>query len=190
VSPGGQTISVSVEGVPPSTIPDVVCPPAKGVSDPAVLVPDASQLPLTNPDSAASADRNLEVLIGLSEFEYSYSSSLGSCRKRALYLFSSHFWFWVPVTGNPIRLDRTPPPGIQPRLIAHQESISGFSPAGDTGSGSFSGLPPAGGTRYDGVAATSSPRGPLPVPPLLFSEGKEAGCHPQILFPVRRPDTG
>jgi hypothetical protein len=55
VSPGGQTISVSVEGVPPSTIPDVVCPPAKGVTDPAVSVPDASQLPLTKPDYAASA---------------------------------------------------------------------------------------------------------------------------------------
>jgi hypothetical protein len=62
VSPGGQTISVSVEGVPPSTIPDVVCPLAKGVTNPAVSVPDASPLPLTNPDSAASAGRNLEVL--------------------------------------------------------------------------------------------------------------------------------
>jgi hypothetical protein len=41
-----------------------------------------------------------------------------------------------------------------------------------------------------GVAATSSPRGPLLVPPLLFSKGKETGCHPQIPFPVRRPDTG
>jgi hypothetical protein len=32
VSPGGQTVSVSVEGVPPSMVPDVVCPPAKGVN--------------------------------------------------------------------------------------------------------------------------------------------------------------
>jgi hypothetical protein len=67
VSPGGQTISMSVEGVPPSMIPDVVCPPANGVTDPAVSIPDASQLPLTNPDSVASAGRNLEVLRGLSE---------------------------------------------------------------------------------------------------------------------------
>jgi hypothetical protein len=36
-----------VEGVPPSTIPNIVCPLAKGVTDPAVSVPDASQLPLT-----------------------------------------------------------------------------------------------------------------------------------------------
>jgi hypothetical protein len=33
-------------------------------------------------------------------------------------------------------------------------------------------------------------RGPLPVPPLLFSKGKETGSRPQITFPVRRPDTG
>jgi hypothetical protein len=69
VSPGGQTVSVSVEGVPPSTIPDVVCPLAKGVADPAVSAPDASQLPLTNPDSAAPAGRNLDVLRGLSELD-------------------------------------------------------------------------------------------------------------------------
>jgi hypothetical protein len=46
-----------------------LCPPAKAVTDPALSVPDASQLPLTNPDSAASAERNLEVLRGLSELE-------------------------------------------------------------------------------------------------------------------------
>jgi hypothetical protein len=32
--------------------------------------------------------------------------------------------------------------------------------------------------------------GPLPVPPSLFSKGKETGSHPHIPFPVRRPDTG
>jgi hypothetical protein len=67
--PGGQTIRVSVEGVPPSTISDVVCPPVKGVTDPAASVPDASHPPLTIPDSATSVDRNLEVLRGLSEPE-------------------------------------------------------------------------------------------------------------------------
>jgi hypothetical protein len=61
-----------------------------------------------------------------------------------------------PVTGNTIRLDTTPPPGFQPRLIVHQESISDYSPAGDTGNDAIFGLPPAGGTRYEGVAATSS----------------------------------
>jgi hypothetical protein len=70
----------------------------------------------------------------------------------------------------------TPPPGFQPRLILHQESISGFSPAGETG--------------YEGVAATSSPRGTLPVPPSLFSKINETGSHPQIPLPVRLPDTG
>jgi hypothetical protein len=40
VSPGGQTISVSVEGVSPSTTPDVVCPLAKGVVDVRVLMID------------------------------------------------------------------------------------------------------------------------------------------------------
>jgi hypothetical protein len=28
--------------------------------------------------------------------------------------------------GNTIRLDTTPPPGFQPRLVLHQEAISGF----------------------------------------------------------------
>jgi hypothetical protein len=40
------------------------------------------------------------------------------------------------------------------------------------------------------VAATSSPQGPLLAPPLLFVKGKETGGHPQIPFPVRRPDSG
>jgi hypothetical protein len=44
-------------------------PPAKGVTDPTALVSDASQFPLTNPDSAAPAERNLEVFRGLSELE-------------------------------------------------------------------------------------------------------------------------
>jgi hypothetical protein len=30
----------------------------------------------------------------------------------------------------------------------------------------------------------------LPVPPSLFSKGKETGSHPQIPFPVHPPDTG
>jgi hypothetical protein len=167
---------VSVEGVPPSTIPDVVCPPAKVVTDPAVSVPDASQLPLTNPDSAASAERNLEVLRGLSELEL--LKLIGQLQEQgSVPVFppssgapeevghsTSFQMFRVPVTGNTIRLDTIPPPGFQLRLIAHQESTSGFSPAGDPGSGTISGLPPAGGTGYDGVAATSSPRDPIPVP--------------------------
>jgi hypothetical protein len=61
---------VSVEGVPPSKIPDVVCPLVKGAADPAVSVPDASQSPLTNPDSAAPASKNLEVFRGLSELDF------------------------------------------------------------------------------------------------------------------------
>jgi hypothetical protein len=69
VSPGGQTVGVSVEGVPPSTAPDVACPPAKGVTDPATSVSDANRPPLTKPDSAAPAERNLEVLRGLSELD-------------------------------------------------------------------------------------------------------------------------
>jgi sorbitol-specific phosphotransferase system component IIA len=52
----------------------------------------------------------------------------------------------VANTGNTIRLDTTPPPDFQPRLILHQESISGFSPVGDTGNYAISGLPPAGDT--------------------------------------------
>jgi hypothetical protein len=70
VSPSGQTVSVSVEGVPPSTIPDVVCPLVKGAADPTVSVPDASPIPLTNPDSAATASKNLEVFRGLSELDF------------------------------------------------------------------------------------------------------------------------
>jgi hypothetical protein len=120
----------------PSTVPDVVCPPAKEVTDPAALVPDASQFPLTNPDSAAPAERNLEV------------------------------------------------------LIAYQESTSVFSPTGVTESAAISGLPPVGVTGYEGVAATSSSQGPIPAPSLLFANGKETGSHPQIPFPVRRPDSG
>jgi hypothetical protein len=55
VSPSGQTVCMSVEGVPPSTIPNVVFPLAKGAADPAVSAPVVSQIPLTNPDSAAPA---------------------------------------------------------------------------------------------------------------------------------------
>jgi hypothetical protein len=50
-------------------MPNVVCPLVKGVADPAVSAPDASQIPLTNPDSAAPASKNLEVFRGLSELD-------------------------------------------------------------------------------------------------------------------------
>jgi hypothetical protein len=150
------------------------------VTDPAVSVP-------INPDSAASAGRNLEVLRGLSELEL--LKLLGQLQEQGsapvlpptsgapeeVGRSTSFQTSRVPVTGNTIRLDIAPPPGFQPRLIVHQESTSGFSPARDTGNGVISGLPP---------------RGTLPVPPSLFSKGKEAGSHPQIPFPVRRPDTG
>jgi hypothetical protein len=65
VSPSGQTISVSVEGVLPSTISNVVCLLSNGAADPAVSAPDVSQIPLTNPDSAAPASKCLEVFRGL-----------------------------------------------------------------------------------------------------------------------------
>jgi hypothetical protein len=119
-------------------MPDVVCPPAKGVTDPAVSVPDASRLPLTNPDSVASAERNLEVLRGLLELEL--LKLLGQLQEQgSIPVFpptsgapeevgrrTSFHTFRVPVTGNTIRLDTTPPPGFQTRLIAHQESTSIF----------------------------------------------------------------
>jgi hypothetical protein len=69
VSPSRQTISVSVEGIPPSTIPNVVSPLAREVADPAVSAPDFGQTPLTNVESAAPAGKNLKVLRGLSELE-------------------------------------------------------------------------------------------------------------------------
>jgi hypothetical protein len=47
---------------------------------------------------------------------------------------------------------------------------------GVTGSAAISGLPPAGGTGYEGLAA-SSPQGPLPAPPLLFAKGEETRSH-------------
>jgi uncharacterized protein YcgL (UPF0745 family) len=112
------------EGVPPSRIPDVVCPPAKGVTDPAASVPDAIRLPLTNPDSAASADRNLELLRGLSELEIlklleqlheqGFAPVLPpptSGVPEEVGRSTSFQTFRVPVTGNAIRLDTTPPPG-------------------------------------------------------------------------------
>jgi hypothetical protein len=129
---------------------------------------------LTNPDAAASAERNLEVLRGLSELEI--LKHLGQLHEEGfapvlppptsgapeeVWRSTSFQTFRVPVTGNTIRLDTTPPPGFPPRLINHQESTSGFSPAGDSGSGTISGLPPAGGTRYEGVAAGVYSRFPL-----------------------------
>jgi hypothetical protein len=169
VSPSGQTVGVSVEGVPPSTIPNVVCPLAKGAADPAVSAPDVGQIPLTNPDSAAPASKNLEVFRGLSELELlklleqlqeqvpapsTTSGAPEEARRGTSFQTTS-----VTEIGNTICLDTTPPPGFQPRLISHQEHISGVCPAGDTENDDISGLPPAGDTGYDGVAATSSPRG-------------------------------
>jgi hypothetical protein len=145
---------------------------------------------------------NLEVFRGLSELELlklleqlqeqvpapvlsSTSSVLEEVRYGTSFQTSS-----VTEIGNTIRLETTPPPDFQPRLMLHQEPISGFSPAGDTENDAISSLFPAGDTRNDGVAATSSPRGTLLVPPSLFSKSKETGSHPHIPLPVRRPDTG
>jgi hypothetical protein len=49
--------------------------------------------------------------------------------------------------GNIIRLDTTPSPGFQHRLVLHQEAISGLPHMGDTGNDAISGLPPT-GSRY------------------------------------------
>jgi hypothetical protein len=98
---GGQTLRVSVEGIPPSTIPNIVCPPVKGVTDPAASVTDASQPPLTIPDSATSVDRNLEVLRGLSEPDLlrlleklQATSSCGRYRKCFHFRFTSCGRYW------------------------------------------------------------------------------------------------
>jgi hypothetical protein len=40
VSPDGKTLSVSVEGIPPSTAPKIVLPSGKGIPDPAASAPD------------------------------------------------------------------------------------------------------------------------------------------------------
>jgi hypothetical protein len=69
LSPSGQTISVSVEGVPPSTTSNAVSPLGRGRIDPAASVLDFGHTPLPIPDSAASASKSLEVLRGLTEFE-------------------------------------------------------------------------------------------------------------------------
>jgi hypothetical protein len=50
LSPSGQTISVSVEGVPPSTTSNAISPLARGRTDPAASVPDCGQTPLPIPD--------------------------------------------------------------------------------------------------------------------------------------------
>jgi hypothetical protein len=84
-----------------------------------------------------------------------------------------------------IRLDTTPPPGFQPRLVLHQEAISSFPLAGNTGKDAISGL-----SVNEGVTATNSPWEALPAPPSLFSNSKENGKHSRVPFPVRRPDTG
>jgi hypothetical protein len=146
-----------VEGIPPSTIPIVVCPLANGAADPTVSVPDISQIPLTNPDSAAQASKNLEVFRGLSELELLklleqlpeqvpapvLSTTSGAPEEASR--GTSFQTGSVTEIRNTIRLDTTPP-------------------AGDTGNG--------------GVAATSNPRGTLPVPPSLFSDVESL-----LLFP-------
>jgi hypothetical protein len=90
--------------------------------------------------------------------------------------------------GNTIHLDTTPPPDFQRRLVLHQEAISSFSLAGNTGNDAISGF-----SGNEGVTATSSPREALTVPPSLFSKSKETSKHSQacqVPFSVRRPDTG
>jgi hypothetical protein len=136
------------------------------------------------------ASKNLEVFRGLSELyilklleqlqeqvQGTVPSTTSGAPENARSGTSFHTSS-VTDTGNTICLDTTPPPGFQPRLILHQESISGISPAGDTENDAISGLPPAGDTGYEGVAATSSLRGTLPLPPSLFSKSKETGSHP------------
>jgi hypothetical protein len=102
---------------------------------------------LTNPELAALTSKNLEVFRGLSELEIlkllgqlqeQVSAAVLSTTSGAPEEASRGTSFQtcsVTEIGNTIRLDTTPPPGFQPRLILHQESISGFSPAGDTGNG-------------------------------------------------------
>jgi hypothetical protein len=113
---------------------------------------------LINPDSAAQASKNMEVFRGLSELELlkpleqlqeqvpapvlpTTSGAPGEASRGTSFQTSS-----VTEIGNTLRLDTTPPPGFHPRLILHQESISGFSPVGDTGNDAISGLSPAGDT--------------------------------------------
>jgi hypothetical protein len=138
---------------------------------------------LANPDSVGPASKNLEVFRGLSAFDLlklleqlqeqvpapvpsSTSGAPEEARRGTSFQTSS-----VTDTGNSICLDIAPPPGFQPRLILHQESISVFS----TGNNAISGLPPVGDTGYEGVAA-------LPVPPSLFSKGKEMEVTPRFHF--------
>jgi hypothetical protein len=84
LSPSRQTISLSVEWVPPPTTSNVVSllgkgrtdpaasVPDCGQTDPAAAVPDCGQTPLPIPDSAASARKRLEVLRGLTESDFKY----------------------------------------------------------------------------------------------------------------------
>jgi hypothetical protein len=130
VSPSGQTVCVSVEGVPPSTIPDVVCPLVNGAADPAVSVPDANQFPLTNPDSAAPSYKNLEVFRGLSELDFlkllehlheqgsAPVLSSTSCAPEEVRCGTSFQASSVTDTGNTICMVTTPPPGFQPRCTS------------------------------------------------------------------------
>jgi hypothetical protein len=105
------------------------------------------------PDSAASTSQSLEVLRGLTESEIfkllgelqeqvpgpipsatSGAPEVGSC-STSLQMISN-----IANIGNAIHLDMTPPPGFQPRLVLHQEAISGFALAGNTGYDAISGL--------------------------------------------------
>jgi hypothetical protein len=131
VSPSGQTISVSVEGIPPCLIPNVVSPLARGAADPSVSAPDFGQTPLTNPESAVPAGKNLVVFRGLSEFEI-----LKLLEHAVQEQVPARHLFFLPIParwkslvaaplsrcvvtkiGNTIRMDTLPPPGFQPRLI-------------------------------------------------------------------------
>jgi hypothetical protein len=86
----------------------------------------------------------------------------------------------VTETGNTICMVTTLPPGFQPRLILHQESISGYFLL----------------REIPDMAATTEW---LLLVALRvhfwflyhsFLKSKETGSHPQIPLPVRRPDTG
>jgi hypothetical protein len=132
-----------MEGIPPSTIPNVVSPLARGVADPALSAPDFGQTPLTNPKSAAPASKNLVVFRGLSELEViklfehlqeqvpaPVLSTSSGMRKRLLLRHLFPDVLYCTEIGNTVRLDTTPPHGFQPRLILHQESHFRFFSCG------------------------------------------------------------
>jgi hypothetical protein len=140
-------------GVPPSTTSNAISPVGKGKTDPVASVPDFGQTPLPIPDSVASAGKSLKVLRGLTESEIfklrgqlreqvpgpipSATFGLPEVGSSSTSLQTSSF----ANIGNTIRLDTTPPSGFQPRLVLHQEAISGFPFAGNTGNYAISSLP-------------------------------------------------